>query len=205
MKRKILWALLPVVMLLTMAQLFGPPIFAPFLTVGAGTRATSGLRVNDDATITGALTVGSCSGCTGGSLSQSEDTFEVTWEDACSSTETQTWEYNLTGDVVVLKMVDAVSCTGDSTFFRDSGTDLPSAIRPAQTVNIMGISTGNNGSNAQACLRLYATGQVALLNASSTSAHECVGLGTGGWTASGTRAIYNEANSGQTMFVYTIQ
>jgi hypothetical protein len=184
------------VALLTMAQISGPTTRTPRLTVGPG-----------DTTVTDLIVLGECTGCGGGGggLTQTSDTFELTWEASCTADVAQTWRYVLTGDLVTLTMVDALSCTADVAGFA-SDADMPMAIRPAQSINFgtgLGATDNNTPLDTIAvCLRVNTSGSVNIIRGASGDL-TCAGSGTGGWT-SGARGLTNGGSGGWNTFSYSI-
>jgi hypothetical protein len=173
-----------------------------FLDAPNGVVTTTSAVFVDDLTVSG-----TCTGCGGGGgLTQSSDTFELTWEASCTADVTQTWSYVLTGDLVTLTMVDALSCTADVTTFA-SDADMPMAIRPARTINF-GTGLGAIDNNVlldtiAVCLRINASGSVNIIRGASGDL-ACAGSGTAGWTASGTRGVIDGSSSGWNTFSYSI-
>jgi hypothetical protein len=127
-------------------------------------------------------------------------TFTVTWVQACTTNPTQTWNYAVSGNVVILTPTQEVSCTSDSTSFISTGGDLPAAIRQntASVVELaVGIRAQDSGADTEACLRIESDYSLAL---SRVTAGFCSTANN--WTASGTKAMFGTTNPSINNFVY---
>jgi hypothetical protein len=127
-------------------------------------------------------------------------TFTVTWEQACTTNPTQTWNYAVSGNVVILAPTEEVSCTSDSTSFISAAGDLPAAIRQntASVVSLaVGVRAQDNGADTEACLRIESGFSLAL---SRVTAGFCSTANN--WTASGTKAMFGTTNPSINNFVY---
>lgn len=125
-------------------------------------------------------------------------TFEVTWETACTTTPTQTWNYARIGNVVTIRMVDNVSCTSDSTGFASTDADWPASLRPAGTITITGFRVFDNGvaDADQGCFQITAAGIPSMERSVGSPCSATA------WTASGTKSI---SPNGINTFGYTLQ
>jgi len=171
-----------------------------------GTNGTYRGEINDTGAIyAGTLTVNGASATlpssttAGGSLvcradgtncpaTSSNGTFTASFDDACSTTPTVTFDYEKNGNLVTLvaTAVSGFPCTGDSTSFATTGTPAPAAIRPTQAVNgaqqnQLGGFT-DSGTATLGCFLIATSGNVQFLKSVSSS---CAGTT---WTASGNRA-----------------
>lgn len=127
----------------------------------------------------------------------SSGTFEITWETACTTTPSQTWDYEQVGNIVTIYMVDNFSCTSDITGFASTGADIPLAIRPAQTQIVGGIQAIDNSSVDTACLIIPITGTPSLRRQGGSN--EICNTTT--WTGSGTKGLDNTGNN---VFTYML-
>lgn len=125
-------------------------------------------------------------------------TFEIEWETACTTTPSQTWDYIKNGNMVTILMVDAVSCTSDSTGFTSTDADIPTSIRPAQTaiVGIMGVT--DNATGSPGCMVIPITG-IPAMRRETGGTSPCFATA---WTASSTKAISNV--NGANSFTYML-
>lgn len=120
-------------------------------------------------------------------LTVEEGTFEITWETACTTTPSQTFDYVRHGNVVTLKMVDSVACTSDSTSFTSTDADIPASLRPAQFVVLGPLGVVNNTTEAEiGCLNISVAGIPTIRRASGSPNTPC-NIST--WTASGSKII----------------
>lgn len=118
---------------------------------------------------------------------QTSGTFTASFDTACTTTPTITYDYVQTGNVVTIYPVSQTgfTCTSDSTQFATTGAPIPAAIRPNDAVvGSIGDAFTNNGANVWAEANLTAAGNIAF--------HLCGTFGTAtcnvtGWTASGTK------------------
>ncbi len=132
-----------------------------------------------------------------GGVTQTTGTFEATWDNACTTTPSQTWNYVVTGQMVTLYMVDTVpNCTSDSTSFAAAAGTAPAAIRPASGFReFTGIPVTDNGTaSANGCMSISSNGSMAM---SRTTTSNCDAT----WTNSGNKGMGNGVNS----FSYTLQ
>lgn len=155
----------------------------------------SGTITTNDLTVSG-----TCMGCAGSGAAQTSGTFTVTWDDACTTSPTQVWDYVKIGDVVTLRMVGGLTCTSDSTSFATTGTDVPAAIRPITPIiaRMGGVSVQDNGVVAEACLNIPFTGTMNF----TLSDNAAVPCNAAAWTASGTKNV--TSGSGPVMFTYLL-
>lgn len=151
---------------------------------------TGGNHLNYD-TATNAI---SC-GTSGSGGSGTTGSFTLTWTDACTTSPTTTVNYTLddTGSVVTwdFSSMSAASCTSDSTSFTTAAGAVPAALRPDTgiTIKVGGVRTIDNGTgdNVLGCLNITDTGVVLVLRSTASGC-------TGGWTASGAKAVNGTAN-----------
>jgi hypothetical protein len=123
-------------------------------------------------------------------MTPASGTFTVSWNDACSTTPTTTFDYQKVGNIVVLKAVSSAGfpCTSDSTSFLGTAADVPAAIRPsgafASSAQLAGDNGNimNNGGNVRVRLTINTTGNVVLNNC---NAENC----STAWTNSGNKAF----------------
>lgn len=130
-------------------------------------------------------------------VSHTSGTFDTDFTDACSTTDTVTWNYRLISDVVVLRADDSttVNCASDSTAFSTAAGDVPAALRPMETVQISGFQGYNASFLTNACIRIQADGTFLLLRSVSAPCDS-------NWSASGTKGFLNSSSSA--MVVYAI-
>jgi hypothetical protein len=175
------------------AQVFGPTIRTPRLTVSPGPTVVEDLTVN-----------GTCTGCGGGGggVEQTTGDFTASFTIACTITPSQLFNYVLTGDVVVLRVTQNITaCTGDSSLFETAAGDLPLALRPAATVTFGGIICADSGATVPCSLVLETDGTVAYCENGATvgAINTC---GASNWTASGTRLA--TVSTSRNVFVYPL-
>lgn len=115
-------------------------------------------------------------------------TFTASFDDACTTTPTVTFDWQRAGNVVTLSPVSqsGFSCTGDSTSFATTGTPVPAALRPVFQVT-SGVLDGftNNSAATWAEYTIGTTGAIAVNRCSSLTA-DCA---VTGWTAALNRAF----------------
>lgn len=116
-------------------------------------------------------------------------TFTATYSDACTTSPTQQWQWVKVGPQVTLYANGAnISCTSDSGNF-NSGFDIPTAIRPQDTVRFPLVSVTNNGVNEVACISFGSTGVISILRLDTQLVASLPCVSTQGWTASGNKAV----------------
>lgn len=157
----------------------------------SGTLTTQDLTVN-----------GTCTGCAGAGVAQTEGTFDASFDDACTTTPVQTWDYVKTGNVVTLRMVGGISCTGDSTSFSAPAATLPVAIRPVSPIiaRMSSVTAQNNGAIVAACVSVNFLGGMQYDVGDASEGVDCGGSSS--WTASGPRVV--TSGTGPTMFSYLL-
>ena len=184
MKRKWLLAALPLVILITSAQIFGPPVFTPFLTIGTGTKVSGNgnLQVNGD-----------CSGCA------DTGTIEVNFPalSMCTTQQTLTVAYQILDDRVTLSPVDDVSCTcsGCSTTSVESDA-LASKFIPAREQYLFGQRVQDNSTQVEACFAIETNGKIRIKRGTQPSSSNLGACGSTSWISTGSRALYWSTMSG---------
>lgn len=116
----------------------------------------------------------------------SSGNFTVSWDDACTTTSTQTVYYTIVGKVVTLATTGSVSCTSDSVAFQTTGTPVPAAIRPtiAQIYVVpSGARAFDNGAYTDSSIRVDTSGNLSVGTCGTAST--C----TGGWTNTGNKQL----------------
>lgn len=113
--------------------------------------------------------------------------FVATFDDACTTSPTVTFQYQKVG-VVVTMMATANSgftCTGDSTNFATTGTPVPAAIRPTSNASTSFIHPDfqDNGTSTGARIQISSAGNVVFSKVTT-------GTTSAAWTNSGTRTFY---------------
>ena len=189
---------------LLLALLFSPSLFA---TGVEGPGATGGTSNSSEVI---SLWTGTCNSGTflradgacaapGGGVAQTTGTFQLTWPTACTTTPSQTWLYTKTGNMVTLRMVDAVSCTSDSTSFSTAIGELPTTLRPTTDTIIWGVPTVDNaiGDVSLGCLIIQVDGQV--IAARTAGVPHCGNT----WLNASTKGLSKAAGYPMT-FVYTL-
>ncbi len=115
-------------------------------------------------------------------------TFTASFDNACTTTPTVTFDWQRAGNVVTLSPVSqsGFSCTGDSTSFATTGTPVPAALRPVFQVT-SGVLDGftNNSAATWAEYTIGTGGDIAVNRCSSLTA-DC---SVTGWTAALNRAF----------------
>ena len=120
--------------------------------------------------------------------------FTVTFDDACTTSPTLTVDYAKMGNIVVIHPNDwslgGGSCTSDSTFFRESGTSVPAAIRPTTYTVLMRTGGGlqDNSVAVDGCIAITASGQFQFARFTSNICNQS------GWTAGGSKAAVGAGN-----------
>jgi hypothetical protein len=141
-----------------------------------------------------------------GGVTQTTGTFEVTWNTSdCTSPSpaTQTFNYTLTGNLVVVRVVDNFSCTSGTTSFASTAAQLPVAIRPARNEFVRNVSVTDNGSLGTGCMRFDAAGIITMTFANTLATAASCSTGTASWTASGAKGITGGSGQGPAL-VYTL-
>lgn len=93
------------------------------------------------------------------STSQS-GTFSAAWVNGCSNDPSQNWRYTLNGNVVVVQMSGASSCTSDANNKSTASGALPSIIRPAAQQNAKYTNVNVNGVATEMCINFQPDGQI---------------------------------------------
>lgn len=139
-------------------------------------------------------------GTSGGGVAQTTSTFTVTWPTACTTTPSQGWAYTKTGNTITLRLVDNVSCTSDSASFVSAAGDVPAAIRPANTVILLGALVTDNGVGqlAPACIQITSAGTMTVRRSVTSLCDNA------GFTATGTKELNNAGFNGPNSFSYTL-
>lgn len=110
--------------------------------------------------------------CPGGGITQG--TFTVTWDDACTTSPTSTFDYVNAGGAVtlVLRSNSGFPCTSDSTLLTTTTASMPAAIRPVTSIASMNMYAGgtNNGTATNVCLTILSTGIMAVTQAATYGA-----------------------------------
>ncbi len=119
---------------------------------------------------------------------QSSGTFVASFDDACTTTPTITFDWVKVGSLVTLWAVanSGFPCTSDSGGFVATGTPLPAAIRPTTNFGHATLFTNvtNNGTSEYGCFFLNFSGNIGLGRAGSASA----ACNINAWTASGNKS-----------------
>lgn len=136
-------------------------------------------------------------GTTGTGVAQTTGTFTLNWVTACTTSDTQSWSYTKTGNVVTIFATQNVDCTSDTGGFASVAGDMPATIRPTTAHTIFGANTVNTGAidATPGCLSINADGSMQVLR-SVTSA--CNGTA---FTATGTKGL---VQTGMRTFTYTL-
>lgn len=148
---------------------------------GAGTVDITGDTSVDNLTVTG-----TCTGC--GGLTQTTGSFVATFDNACTTSPTITFDYVQTGDQVIAwtAATSGFPCTGDVVGFSATGAPVPVGIRPASTAVRTGILNGATDNGAQSYYVItFTTGGIVTLE-KCTSTPPCSSVG---WTAAGNRSL----------------
>lgn len=124
-------------------------------------------------------------------LTPESGSFVVTFETACTTSPTATFDYQKVGNTVTLALVSVAGfvCTSDSTSFSTTGTPVPASIRPsaypsaASTTPIHGFT--DNGAATWASIVIFNTGGVSFARCATFGA-DC---NVSGWTASGNKSV----------------
>jgi hypothetical protein len=95
------------------------------------------------------------------STSQS-GTFTAAWVNGCSDDPVQSFRYTLNGNVVVIQMFGATSCTSDANNKSTASGALPLAIRPANQQQAKYTNVNYGGTPTDSCLTLQPDGQIQL-------------------------------------------
>jgi hypothetical protein len=115
--------------------------------------------------------------------------FTASFDDACTTTPTITFDYQRVKNVVTLRQTSqsGFSCTADSTAFATTATPVPTAIRPTSGTFQGPVHMGylDNGANTWAVVQIGATGNVSFLRCGTFGAL----CSATGWTNSGSRGI----------------
>lgn len=113
----------------------------------------------------------------GVSLNAASGTFTASYDDACTTTPTQDWDYQQVGNLVILSMRAApAACTGDSLSFQTTGAPVPAALRPSGTSSGL-IQSGlcnnftDNSTGAAAWAQVSETGNIAFTRATVSGAN----------------------------------
>lgn len=142
-------------------------------------------------------------GTSSGGASASTGSFTTTWNDACTTSPTQVFQYAQVGNIVSLRATQAVSCTSDSTGFNADVASVPVAIRPTANVVLPGISVVDNGTPVTtfSCLLITSAGTMHVLQ-NINNGGQCSGSA---FTASGTKGWQIAAGNGQlSTFTYIL-
>lgn len=127
-------------------------------------------------------------GSTNIDMTPQSGTFVATFDDACTTSPTVTFDYQRIGNLVVLMTVSnsGFTCTGDDTDFQTTGTPVPVSLRPS-TNAATGIFAGftNNGTATLGCMAVLTTGNIIF----GTSAASAACTYTASWTAAGARGV----------------
>lgn len=124
-------------------------------------------------------------------LTPESGSFVVTFETACTTSPTATFDYQKVGNTVTLALVSVAGfvCTSDSTSFSTTGTPVPASIRPsaypssASTTPIHGFT--DNGAATWGAIVIFNTGGVSFARCATFGA-DC---NVSGWTASGNKSV----------------
>ena len=116
-----------------------------------------------------------CAGSTQG-------TFTVNW-DGFSTSESSTFEYTTTGNIVTLRNQLSFSATSDDTVFDSGATEVPAQLRPTGLTVAGFWRMQDNGTQALGRVTISSAGQMRLFPTVTSST----------WTASGTKGL----NEGQ--------
>lgn len=146
------------------------------------------LTVTRSGTTVSALNLAATSVTINGSAlpAASSGTFVASFETACSTTPTITFDWTRAGDVVVLFPVgvSGFTCTGDSTSFISTSTPVPAAIRPSTiSYGPPADSYTDNSANTWASMTVLTDGN---LRFNKCTAFTAICSSTG-WTAGGNR------------------
>jgi hypothetical protein len=121
-----------------------------------------------------------------GVATETSGTFTATFDDACTTSPTLTFDYVKTGSqVTVIETAQTgMGCTGDSTSFATTGAPIPAALRPTASTTVRFRGSGslvNNGANVDSCVTFSSSGNVVFHTYASSDCNVT------GWTAAGTR------------------
>lgn len=132
-------------------------------------------------------------GTTNVDLTPASGTFTATFDDACTTSPTITFDYQRVGNIVVaaLRSATGFNCTSDSSSFATTGTPIPAAARPAVDA-VLGGPYGlvDDGIATDGCLVFTSTGNVVFQR---RSASDCGGVN---WTPSGTKSANSVVSDG---------
>ena len=165
---------------------------AGLLTLGTRTDAdgagAAAISINRTGTTVDSINLAATSVTVNGSpiTAATSGTFVASFETACSTTPTITYDWTRSGEIVVLfpVSVSGFPCTGDSTSFISTSTPVPAAIRPSSIVySPPHDSYTDNGANTWASVSLLTDGNIRF--------NECTAFtaicNPTGWTASANR------------------
>lgn len=134
----------------------------------------------------------------GASIAAESGTFEAQYDDACTTTPSQTVNYMRIGNLVTLRFVDNITCTSDATAFATTGTPVPSAIRPTADVMLGGFQVVDNSTTQLGCAKITSAGNV-VIHRDPTPFGQCGST----WTGSGTKTFVINT-SAQNVLSYTL-
>lgn len=129
-----------------------PSIFSNTVTVDVALGADELTITNGSVAMIGTTTGGSAGGVP---MTPAQGTFTATFDDACTTSPTITFDYYVIGNSVTLQVDESAgfTCTSDSTNLATTGTPVPAAIRPSDTAgsgvgyaSYIGRSSQDNGT-----------------------------------------------------------
>jgi hypothetical protein len=131
-------------------------------------------------------------GTSGVDMTPARGTFTATFDDGCTTSETQDFDWARQGNIVYIKAVtDGVLCTGDSTNYRTTGAPVPASIRPSgeTAFGVIGGTFVDNSAGVTngVCIAITTAGNIEY----RTNANSGCG---GGWTAGGNRDSNDDGN-----------
>lgn len=116
-------------------------------------------------------------------ITPSSGTFTATFDQACTTSPTITFDYQRIGNLVTLAAVSGSGwpCTGDAVTFATTGTPVPAALRPVVAVRSAVFSNfADNGSAVQGCFTIETDGNITVQQVSGGNCSST-------WTAASTR------------------
>jgi hypothetical protein len=156
----------------------------------------SGITVDSIAYAATAFTIN------GTDVAPASGTFTASWDNACTTTPTATFDYQKLGNVVVVALVSvsAATCTSDTAQFETTGTPIPAALRPSTTARspVFGDLT-NNGLAVGGEFLMKTDGNIEI--AMCTNGVSCL---DGGWTGSGLKGINVQGTASGLHFAYML-
>jgi hypothetical protein len=131
-----------------------------------GTSNTKRVQIAGDGSLTEIDTTAVDSN--GVDMSPKTGSFVVTFQNACTTDYTATFDYYSIGDVVTLELVarSAATCTSDATTFASTTADVPAAIRPGNTSVVASYPVAvqdNSVDEVGACISINSSGNLSFL------------------------------------------